>query len=110
VLQEICKKSIPILPDALARSEGLFIRNEGVPTYVPQVLSKYDSYRSAAFSDGSAVFDINLGLEIDKLLGLTVGADDYLTKPFSLRELVARIKALRRRPRQFTLTLPHAHE
>jgi hypothetical protein len=42
VLQEICKKSIPILPDALARSEGLFIRNEGVPKYVPQVLSKYD--------------------------------------------------------------------
>jgi hypothetical protein len=41
VLQEICKKSIPILPDALARSEGLFIRNEGVPKYVPQVLSKY---------------------------------------------------------------------
>ena len=41
MLQEICKKSIPILPDALARSEGLFIRNEGVPTYVPQVLSKY---------------------------------------------------------------------
>jgi len=31
--------------------------------------------------------------EIDKLLGLTVGADDYLTKPFSPRELVARIKA-----------------
>jgi len=29
------------LPDALARSEGLFIRNEGVPKYVPQVLSKY---------------------------------------------------------------------
>lgn len=37
--------------------------------------------------------------ETDKLVGLTVGADDYLTKPFSPRELVARIKAaLRRRP------------
>ncbi|MEZ5117868.1 MAG: response regulator transcription factor [Candidatus Nanopelagicales bacterium] len=37
--------------------------------------------------------------EIDKVLGLTVGADDYVTKPFSPREFAARIKALRRRPR-----------
>ena len=35
--------------------------------------------------------------EIDRILGLEVGADDYLTKPFSPRELVARIKALLRR-------------
>jgi two-component system alkaline phosphatase synthesis response regulator PhoP len=35
--------------------------------------------------------------EIDKLLGLSVGADDYLTKPFSPRELIARIKAALRR-------------
>jgi hypothetical protein len=39
--QEICEKSIPVLPDALARSGDLFIRNERVPKYVPQVLSKY---------------------------------------------------------------------
>jgi two-component system, OmpR family, alkaline phosphatase synthesis response regulator PhoP len=37
--------------------------------------------------------------EIDKLIGLTVGADDYLTKPFSPRELVARVKAILRRGR-----------
>ncbi|MHB1416894.1 MAG: response regulator transcription factor, partial [Chloroflexota bacterium] len=37
--------------------------------------------------------------EIDKIVGLSVGADDYLTKPFSPRELVARIKAMLRRPR-----------
>ena len=35
--------------------------------------------------------------EIDRVLGLEIGADDYLTKPFSVRELVARIKALFRR-------------
>ena len=36
--------------------------------------------------------------EIDKVLGLEMGADDYVTKPFSNRELVARVKAnLRRR-------------
>ncbi|MGA9120316.1 MAG: response regulator transcription factor [Bacteroidota bacterium] len=37
------------------------------------------------------------GLEMDKVLGLEMGADDYMTKPFSLRELLARIRALLRR-------------
>src|SRR5512133_108172 len=37
------------------------------------------------------------GEEIDKVLGLELGADDYITKPFSLRELLARIKAIMRR-------------
>jgi phosphate regulon transcriptional regulator PhoB len=37
------------------------------------------------------------GEEIDRVIGLEVGADDYLVKPFSLRELVARIRALLRR-------------
>jgi len=37
--------------------------------------------------------------EIDRVVGLEVGADDYLTKPFSMRELVARVKAQLRRAR-----------
>ncbi|MCA1781353.1 MAG: response regulator [Dermatophilaceae bacterium] len=37
--------------------------------------------------------------EIDTLIGLSVGADDYITKPFSVRELVARVQAVLRRPR-----------
>ena len=40
--------------------------------------------------------------EADKVLGLESGADDYLTKPFGVRELVARARALLRRPRQPT--------
>lgn len=36
--------------------------------------------------------------EIDKVLGLEMGADDYITKPFSMRELVARVRAVLRRP------------
>ena len=43
--------------------------------------------------------------ETDRVLGLEVGADDYLTKPFSMRELVARCRALLRRQR-YTVTSP----
>jgi DNA-binding response OmpR family regulator len=39
--------------------------------------------------------------ELDRVVGLEVGADDYLTKPFSVRELVARVKALLRRMEAF---------
>jgi two-component system, OmpR family, alkaline phosphatase synthesis response regulator PhoP len=41
--------------------------------------------------------------EIDKVLGLELGADDYMTKPFSMRELLARIKAVLRRSRSTDL-------
>jgi DNA-binding response OmpR family regulator len=44
--------------------------------------------------------------EIDKVLGLELGADDYVTKPFSLRELTARIRALLRRIEQPTVEGP----
>ena len=46
------------------------------------------------------------GQEIDKVVGLELGADDYVTKPFSIRELLARVNAVLRRSR----TVPKEHE
>jgi len=44
--------------------------------------------------------------EMDKVVGLSTGADDYLTKPFSAGELVARVRAMLRRPRGSDLSEP----
>ncbi len=43
--------------------------------------------------------------EIDKILGLEIGADDYVTKPFSVRELLARIKAILRRSTEIAISI-----
>lgn len=48
------------------------------------------------------------GEEIDKVLGLELGADDYVTKPFSVRELLARVKAMLRR-NSGTADIPHSN-
>ncbi len=50
-------------------------------------------------SDAYVVMLTSKDAEIDKVVGLTVGADDYVTKPFSPPELVARLRAMLRRPR-----------
>lgn len=51
------------------------------------------------FSDAYVIMLTAKTEEIDRLIGLSVGADDYLGKPFSPRELVARVRAMLRRPR-----------
>ncbi len=56
--------------------------------------------RLRAFSDAYVLMLTARGEEIDRIVGLTVGADDYLVKPFSPREVVARLKAFQRRPRR----------
>jgi DNA-binding response OmpR family regulator len=51
------------------------------------------------FSDAYIIMLTARDEEIDKIVGLSVGADDYLVKPFSPRELIARVRAMLRRPR-----------
>lgn len=55
--------------------------------------------RLRTFSDAYVIMLTARADETDKLIGLAVGADDYMTKPFSPRELTARIRAMLRRPR-----------
>lgn len=55
-----------------------------------------------AFSDCYILMLTARNSEDDKIAGLTTGADDYITKPFSIRELVTRIRAVLRRPRVAT--------
>jgi two-component system, OmpR family, alkaline phosphatase synthesis response regulator PhoP len=55
--------------------------------------------RLRQFSDAYVLMLTARAEEIDRIIGLSVGADDYVTKPFSPRELVARVRALMRRPR-----------
>jgi DNA-binding response OmpR family regulator len=55
--------------------------------------------RIRQFTDAYVVMVTGRTDEVDKIVGLSVGADDYVTKPFSPRELAARIQAMRRRPR-----------
>ena len=52
------------------------------------------------FSDACVVMLTARSAEVDTIIGLPVGADDYVTKPFSPRELVARVRATLRLPRK----------
>lgn len=55
--------------------------------------------RLRTFSDAYVIMLTGLDSETDRVVGLSVGADDYIAKPYAPRELVARIRAMQRRPR-----------
>ncbi len=62
--------------------------------------------RLRTFSDAYVIMLTARDEEVDRIVGLSIGADDYMVKPFSPRELVARIRALLRRPRVETGPAP----
>jgi two-component system alkaline phosphatase synthesis response regulator PhoP len=84
--------------------EGLRLATEGAPELIilDVMLPKMNGLDvcKKIRSDGNSVPIIILtarGQEIDKVLGLKLGADDYITKPFSFMELMARVEAVLRR-------------
>ncbi|MBB6733517.1 response regulator [Cohnella zeiphila] len=97
------------------RREGFAVETAGdgqealdrVKTFKPDVmvldvmlprLNGYEVCRRLEGQDRPAVLLLTVKNDIvDKVLGLELGADDYMTKPFDMRELIARVKALARR-------------
>lgn len=71
--------------------------------------------RIRAFTDCYILMLTARGSERDRITGLEIGADDYITKPFNIRELVIRIQSVMRRPRKIDetiqngLTLTYGH-
>lgn len=71
----------------------LVILDVGLPD-----ITGFEACRSLRqFSDVPVIFLTARGDEIDRVVGLEIGADDYVVKPFSLRELVARVRVVLRR-------------
>src|SRR5699024_7500884 len=79
-------------------SPGLVVLDLGLPELAGLDVCR----RIRHFSDCYIPLLTAGGNEGDKISGLTLGADDYITKPFSIRELVTRVHAVLRRPRTST--------
>src|SRR3954453_22139446 len=80
---EIAQRSAPVL----------IVLDVGLPD-----IDGFEVCRSLRkFSDVPVIFLTSRSDEIDRVVGLEIGGDDYVVKPFSPRELLARIKAIRRR-------------
>ena len=77
---------------------------------LPGISGQETCRRIREFSDVYIVMLTSRADEIDKVLTLSLGADDYLTKPFSPQELVARARALMRRPRSGVSTAEEVSE
>lgn len=60
------------------------------------------------FTDLPVIFLTARGDEIDRVVGLEIGADDYVTKPFSPREVAARVRVILRRARSWTVPVSEA--
>lgn len=87
-------------PDAVAAAEAdrpdVIVLDLGLPGLDGIEVCR----RIRTFSDCYILMLTARGDETDRIIGLSVGADDYITKPFSNRELVARVQTVLRRPRR----------
>src|SRR5512143_853503 len=76
------------------------VREQGPDLMLPGMDGLEVLRRLRGFSDVYVILVTARAEEVDKLVGLGVGADDYVTKPFSPREVAARVKAVLRRGRE----------
>jgi two-component system phosphate regulon response regulator PhoB len=86
-----------VLSDAQKERPTLFLLDIMVPGGDGFELCRQIRHAGAALSMTPIIFLTAKTSEVDRILGLELGADDYITKPFSPRELVARVKAVLRR-------------
>ena len=92
---EHCLFGREVVPRVRAGGVDVVVLDVGLPD-----ASGFDVCRDLrVFSDVPVLFLTARADEIDRVLGLELGADDYMAKPFSPRELVARVRARLRRPR-----------
>ena len=101
------KEALSLLTDASAQPVDLLVLDLMLPG-----LGGLDLCRELRrFNNNTPILVISArDSETDRVLGLEVGADDYLVKPFGLRELVARCRALLRRSRQLLNTPAEIHQ
>ena len=86
-----------VLPEAQRERPSLLLLDIMVPGGDGLELCRQVRRSGAPVSGTPIVFLTAKTTEVDRVLGLEMGADDYITKPFSPRELVARVKAVLRR-------------
>jgi DNA-binding response OmpR family regulator len=86
-------------PTAVASAQGLAPDLVVLDVMLPGFDGVEVCRRIRGFSDCYIIMLTARAEEIDKVVGLSVGADDYIVKPFSPRELLARVQAMLRRPR-----------
>lgn len=95
-----CLLGSDVLQQARSGQFDLLVLDIGLPD-----MSGFDVCRELRrFSSLPIIFLSARGSEIDRLIGLEIGADDYMVKPFSPRELAARIRVVLRRLRRTTET------
>lgn len=94
---QICHNGLEAVEVVRATGTDLVVLDLGLPGLDGVEVCR----RIRTFSDCYILMLTARDDEIDTLVGLSVGADDYVTKPFSPRELVARAQAMLRRPRSF---------
>ncbi len=88
-----CATGNAALTVARDRAPALVILDVGLPD-----VNGFECYKQLRrFSDAPVIFLTARGEEIDRVVGLELGADDYVTKPFSPREMVARVRSVLRR-------------